>query len=84
MQNGFCGLRGTFAKFSFSIGPYRTIIPALQLSYRLDPPIRSFYPGSNDLIEKFQAGQIVVPPDEEAFALTDSVRRPMNISRGGQ
>lgn len=30
MQNGFCGLGGTFDKFDFNIGPYRAIIPALQ------------------------------------------------------
>jgi len=30
MQNGFCGLGGTFDKFGFNIGPYRAIIPALQ------------------------------------------------------
>lgn len=30
MQNGFCGLGGTFDKFGFTIGPYRAIIPALQ------------------------------------------------------
>ena len=30
MQNGFCGLGGTFDKFGFNIGPYRAIIPGLQ------------------------------------------------------
>ena len=30
MQNGFCGLGGTFDKFGFNIAPYRAIIPALQ------------------------------------------------------
>jgi ureidoacrylate peracid hydrolase len=30
MQNGFCGLGGTFDKFNFNIAPYRAIIPALQ------------------------------------------------------
>jgi ureidoacrylate peracid hydrolase len=29
MQNGFCGLGGTFDKFGFNISPYRAIIPAL-------------------------------------------------------
>jgi len=30
MQNGFCGLGGTFDKFGFNIAPYRAIIPVLQ------------------------------------------------------
>lgn len=30
MQNGFCGLGGTFDKFGFNIEPYRSIIPGLQ------------------------------------------------------
>lgn len=30
MQNGFCGLGGTFDKFGFNIAPYRAIIPGLQ------------------------------------------------------
>jgi ureidoacrylate peracid hydrolase len=30
MQNGFCGLGGTYDKFDFNIAPYRAIIPALQ------------------------------------------------------
>jgi ureidoacrylate peracid hydrolase len=39
MQNGFCGLGGTFDKFGFDIGPYRAIIPALQ---NLIAQMRSF------------------------------------------
>jgi ureidoacrylate peracid hydrolase len=30
MQNGFCGVGGTFDKFGFNIAPYRAIIPRLQ------------------------------------------------------
>jgi ureidoacrylate peracid hydrolase len=30
MQNGFCGLGGTFDKFGFNIAPYRAIIPGLR------------------------------------------------------
>ncbi|TFG76364.1 MAG: cysteine hydrolase [Thermodesulfobacteriales bacterium] len=30
MQNGFCGLRGSFDKFGFNIKPYRAIIPKLK------------------------------------------------------
>lgn len=30
MQNGFCGLRGSFHKFGFNIKPYRSIIPTLK------------------------------------------------------
>ena len=30
MQNGFCGLGGTFDQFGFDIAPYRKIIPNLQ------------------------------------------------------
>ncbi|HZD42301.1 MAG TPA: cysteine hydrolase [Terriglobales bacterium] len=30
MQNGFCGLGGTFNRFGFNIAPYRSIIPRLQ------------------------------------------------------
>lgn len=30
MQNGFCGLGGTFDKFGFNIASYRAIIPTLQ------------------------------------------------------
>jgi ureidoacrylate peracid hydrolase len=30
MQNGFCGVGGTFDQFGFNIGPYRAIIPRLQ------------------------------------------------------
>lgn len=29
MQNGFCGVGGSFDKFGFNIAPYRAIIPAL-------------------------------------------------------
>ncbi len=30
MQNGFCGVGGTFDQFGFNIAPYRAIIPRLQ------------------------------------------------------
>ena len=30
MQNGFCGIGGSFDKFGFDIAPYRAIIPRLQ------------------------------------------------------
>lgn len=30
MQNGFCGVGGTFDKFGFNIAPYRAIIPRLE------------------------------------------------------